>query len=225
MSNEHPILFSAPAVRALLDGSKMQTRRIIHPQPNLSPEGNLMGEWLRKPLGGLLLPKLRDITMHCPYGQPGDRLWVRETAHCDYRGETPPEGKGTIGVAYKAGGLGKMQSYALADRDLYPWFPNISHNANNHMRWAPAIHMPRWASRILLEIVSVRVERLNDISEADARAEGVTIEDRHMNGYCAGEFTPPSIRAFRELWESINGADSWTANPWLWVVEFKRVAS
>jgi hypothetical protein len=85
--------------------------------------------------------------------------------------------------------------------------------------------MPRWASRILLEIVSVRVERLQAIGEADARAEGVTTEDRHTIGYCAGEFLPPSIRAYRDLWESINGAGSWDANPWVWVIEFKRVTS
>lgn len=86
-------------------------------------------------------------------------------------------------------------------------------------------NMPRWASRITLEIVSVRVERLNDCSEVDALAEGVTIDGSHQSGYCAGEFLPPSIRAYRELWESINGAGSWATNPWVLVIEFKRVLS
>ncbi len=99
---------------------------------------------------------------------------------------------------------------------------NIDNRARDR-RWRPSIHMPRWSSRIMLEIVSVRVERMKSISETDARAEGVTIEDRHMNGYCAGEYLPPSIRAFRELWESINGEASWEANPWVWCLEFRRV--
>nr|WP_232443012.1 hypothetical protein [Burkholderia ubonensis] len=91
----------------------------------------------------------------------------------------------------------------------------------------PAIHMPRWASRITLEITSVRAERLQSISEPDVRAEGVTIEDHHMRGYCAGAFRPPSIRAFHDLWDSLNAARGygWDTNPWVWVVEFRRIES
>jgi hypothetical protein len=91
-------------------------------------------------------------------------------------------------------------------------------------RWKPSIHMPRSASRILLEITSVRVERLQDIRSDAALAEGVTIEDQHMSGYCAGEYLPPAICAFRDLWQSINGASSWDSNPWVWAIEFKRIA-
>ncbi|SOT39364.1 Phage-related protein (fragment) [Burkholderia cenocepacia] len=85
--------------------------------------------------------------------------------------------------------------------------------------------MPRWASRITLEITGVRAERLQSISEADARDEGVTIEDHHMRGYCGGAFRPPSIRAFHDLWDSLNASrgHGWDTNPWVWVVEFKQV--
>ncbi|WP_454742760.1 hypothetical protein [Cupriavidus necator] len=79
MIKERPILFSGAMMRAILDGRKMQTRRVVKPQPKVSEQGNLMGDWLAKPLAGLLLPHLQDITIHCPFGQPGDRLWVRET--------------------------------------------------------------------------------------------------------------------------------------------------
>ncbi|KVO11765.1 hypothetical protein WJ73_19665 [Burkholderia ubonensis] len=96
-------------------------------------------------------------------------------------------------------------------------------------KWRPSIHMPRWASRITLEIIGVRVERLQDISEADARAEGVTIEEWHKVGHCLGPGRgadqPLSIRAFRELWDGLNAACGygWDANPWLWVIEFRRI--
>jgi len=191
---ERPILFSAPMVRALLDGRKTQTRRVCKP----------MEQWVNQEcrevrthdgaphhfLKGAESPIER---LRCPYGQPGDRLWVRETVaeiscRLTYRADTDDGAHCVV------------------------------------KRWTPSIHMPREWSRILLEVVSVRVERLQDIGEADARAEGVTIEDRHTVGYCAGEFLPPSIRAYRDLWEQINGAGSWDANPWVWVVEFKRVA-
>nr|WP_262390046.1 hypothetical protein [Burkholderia arboris] len=92
---------------------------------------------------------------------------------------------------------------------------------------SPSIHMPRWASRITLEITGVRAERLQSISESDARAEGVTIADHHMRGYCAGSYRPPSIRAFHDLWDSLNAArgHGWDTNPWVWVVAFRRIES
>jgi hypothetical protein len=131
----------------------------------------------------------------CPYGQPEDRLWVRErwAYHPDF-----PD---------------------LARRAIYRADPECEHDAD---RWRPSIHMPRWASRISLEITGVRVERLQSISERDSRAEGVTIEPHHSRGYCAGEFLPPEMRAYRDLWETINGPGSWEANPWVWVIEFRR---
>jgi hypothetical protein len=206
---ERGILFSGAMVRALLDGTKTQTRRPAKPvkHPDL---GNVYAP------GALVLEREPQhvIERACPYGQPGDRLWVRETTHRRpmlnlLTGD--PLAPEYDGGAYTVDGVDVLTPEGF---DIAWWYSRKS---------CPSIHMPRWASRILLEITSVRVERLQDISEADARAEGVTIEDWHMRGYCAGEFLPPSIRAYRELWESINGAGSWDANPWVWVVEFKRV--
>lgn len=195
---ERPILFQGAMVRALLDGTKTQTRRAVKGQM-LANLGDLehVPDWITA-----------EVPHACPYGQPGDRLWVRETwVYDDYRLQQGP---------YVEVPGAREELFYRADNEQ-PF------EAPEGKFWKPSIHMPRWASRILLEIVSVRVERLQGISEKDARAEGVTIEDRHMLGYCAGEFLPPSIRAYRDLWESINGAGSWDANPWVSVVEVKRI--
>jgi len=207
---ERPILFTGPMVRAILGGSKTQTRRIVKPQPELwAPIGAILNVQ-----GGFVDSVGAPIA--CPYGQPGDLLWVRETWLED------PEDDGTWHYTQYMGCKGSPLS------DIPRKFQKPEHCIyregwdGHDLVWRPSIHMPRWASRILLEIASVRVERLQGISEADARAEGVTIEDRHMRGYCAGELLPPSIRAYRDLWESINGAGSWEANPFVWVVEFRR---
>lgn len=217
---ERPILFSGAMVRALLDGSKTQTRRIVKPQPHedrahdhVKEHESIFTWWA----GNLTLGVQHEA--RCPYGQPGDRLWVRETWLED------PEDDGTWAYTQYTGCKGSPLS------DIPRKFQKPEHCIYREgwdgcdLRWRPSIHMPRWASRMLLEIVSVRVELLQDIGEKDARAEGVTIEDRNMAGYCAGQFLPPSIRAYRDLWESINGAGSWDANPWVWVVEFKRVTA
>jgi hypothetical protein len=208
MSTERGILFSSPMVRGVLDGSKTQTRRVVKPQPfdrSYSKHDHRMAYASGRATDGDEIDGFYAYSTssggewraRSPYGQPGDRLWVRETfSHL---------GEGSFGIQeieYRADGE--------CDPNVVP-------------RWTPSIHMPRWASRILLEITSVRVERLQAIGEADARAEGVTIKDRHTVGYCAGEFLPPSIRAYRDLWDSINGAGSWDTNPWVWVVEFKRI--
>lgn len=218
---ERPILFSAPMVRALLDGTKTQTRRVI----NLPPAPTALGMWEASTIGGpnggriaagdevplqpVIWHTRTGKTISCPYGQPGDRLWVRESFWgCDLPGygDQPC-------VVYDDEWVGKEYMPVQAR----PWARKFGR--------IPSIHMPRDCSRILLQIVSVRVERLDDCSEADARAEGVTILDKHMSGYCAGESRPPAIRAYRDLWDEINGAGSWAANPWVWVIEFKRVRS
>jgi hypothetical protein len=210
---ERPILFSGAMVHALLDGSKTQTRRIIKPDPGpyWNPVVGLYNQIVIKN-GGYEAPgpeifgaSDENQGFKCPYGQPGDRLWVRET-HRPVWGQTPGY---LTGIDYRVDPREKWER--LGDQTGAP------------LKWIPSIHMKREYSRILLEITGVRVERLQAIGEADARAEGVTIEDRHTVGYCAGEFLPPSIRAYRDLWESLNGAGSWDANPWVWVVEFKRV--
>ncbi|HGY1504931.1 morphogenetic protein [Klebsiella pneumoniae] len=203
------MIFNAEMVRALLSARKTQTRRIIKPQPEATLSGSLSGKWLSRPLNGLLLPKIEDIAIHCPFGVVGDRIWVRETFQgplFDYdlmdsycKDPTPFE-KPEFCV-YKADGVPAPEFYD-ADDEL-------------HCCWRPSIHMPRWACRILLEITNVRVERLKSISDGDAIREGCSTADM-MSGDCVAD-------VFARLWASIYGSDSWNANPWVWVIEFKRV--
>jgi hypothetical protein len=177
MMKERPILFSAPMVRAILDGTKTQTRRIIKDLGGDNDWGCPCPFFINGITSTAFFDAGEDVRL-CPYGYPGELLWVRETfcpAH------------------YKAGAN-------QADLD---WL------RERGMRWKPSIHMPRSASRITLEIVSVRVERLNDISEDDAKAEGVTIL-----GGCK-----TYKQEFELLWNQIHG--NWNSNPWVWVIEFR----
>lgn len=203
------MIFNAEMVRALLSGRKTQTRRIIKPQPEATLSGSLYGKWLSRPLNGLLLPKIEDIAIHCPFGVVGDRIWVRETFQGplfdydlmdSYCIDPTPFEKPEFCV-YKADGVPAPEFYD-ADDEL-------------HCCWRPSIHMPRWACRILLEITNVRVERLKSISDGDAIREGCSTADM-MSGDCVAD-------VFARLWASIYGSDSWNANPWVWVIEFKRV--
>lgn len=187
---ERPILFSAPMVRAILAGDKTQTRRIAKDvrHPDL---GNVYAP------GALVLEREPQhvIERACPYGRPGDRLWVRET--WGYNPDHP-------GMPWHA---------------CYRADPGMEYDG---IKWKPSIHMPRAACRIKLEITDVRVERLQDISDFDAEDEGTRIwaAEVQKNG---NKFS--SIRsAWQAMWESINGSDSWQANPWVWVVEFRRIA-
>lgn len=207
---QRPILFSAPMVRALLAGTKTQTRRVVKARKDpdfgcrMSP-GEIAGDEHAERL--------------CPYGQPGDRLWVRETWYCDdYRVQRGPYLKPDdldINEAREDGTL------VYAADGLRPY------EAEQPV-WKPSIHMPRWASRITLEITGVRVERLQDISEADAFAEGVEFcgfdceEDWRRFGV-ENCLDARFRHAYRVLWEQLNGSCSWDANPWVWVVQFKRV--
>jgi hypothetical protein len=190
---ERPILFSAPMVRALLAGTKTQTRRVIKPAPQMVTDKAI------KPWDGdaAALQRLLEQTgKSCPYGQPGDRLWVRE-AHSLVRAENPEQ----------------CPAWYWADGNPVE---------GDWTKPRPSIHMHRWASRILLEISSVRVERLQAISEADALTEGV-------ESWAAGAMSPDGQRhysaygKFEVLWSSINGISSWHADPWVWVVEFSRL--
>ncbi|HDS7829880.1 TPA: morphogenetic protein [Klebsiella variicola] len=206
---ERGMIFNAEMVRALLSGRKTQTRRIIKPQPEATLSGSLSGKWLSRPLNGLLLPKIEDIAIHCPFGVVGDRIWVRETFQgplFDYdlmnsycKDPTPFE-KPEFCV-YKADGVPAPEFYD-ADDEL-------------HCCWRPSIHMPRWASRILLEITNVRVERLKSICDGDAIREGCSTADM-KSGDCVAD-------VFARLWASIYGDESWNSNPWVWVIEFKRI--
>ena len=213
-----PILFSAPMVRALLDGSKSQTRRNAKfPDDTTSvewvvdketvPTGLPYTGWVIDCSAPLSLPR------KCPHGQPGDLLWVRETwAAADtmlYHYATDPPRY----IAYKAD---------LSARCFDPEGPcNVEYWNFDKLKWKPSIHMWRWASRITLEIVSVRVERLQNISEDDALAEGVSVHPDHHHKPRESIYSP--VQAYRDLWESLNGPGSWDANPWVWVIEFKRL--
>ncbi len=164
---ERPIMFTGPMVRAILDGRKTQTRRVIRPQPRWVGDPGIPFRTEDADPKGII---------QCPYGKPGDQLWVRETW-------APNEGDVLAGKAF--------------------------YRADNNTiveRWRPSIHMPRWASRITLEITKVRVERLQDISEEDAKAEGSAYRTE-----------------FRDIWRSIYGDGSWAHNPWVWVIEFRRI--
>lgn len=189
---ERPIVFSGPMVRAILDGRKTQTRRVVQ---GSAKYGVALG------LGNTCV-----IWDECPYGQPGDQLWVRE--NCWERPERTPkmmrEGADTWEPYY-------YDADGLTESDV-----------EDFRRWGfkrrPSIHMPRLASRITLEIEAVRVERLQDITEEDAKAEGC---DASHSDY--PNSTKPKRTAFCSLWCSINGPGSWEFNPWVWVIGFRRL--
>ncbi|ROT46101.1 hypothetical protein [Pusillimonas sp. NJUB218] len=195
---ERPILFSGSMVRAILAGQKTQTRRVAKPirHPDL---GNMYTP------GALVLESetRHVIERACPYGQPGDRLWVRETWA---RPTTLDPGP----VIYRA-------DYPACVPSHYENVPPA-----DEVVWKPSIHMPRIASRIELEVTDVRVERLLDINEADCRAEGAHGGHGSIPGY-AYNATP--LEHYLYIWESINGPGSSRLNPWVWVVEFKKVQS
>lgn len=199
---ERPILFKGEMVRAVLDGRKTQTRRIVKP--------------MRHPFGDVYTPNhVADEFMSktgafaCPYGRPGDRLWVRET----WIDLSPYEETDVKRAAYKAS------------------FGNVPSDA----RWKPSIHMPRWASRITLEITEVRVQRLREISEEDAIAEGIStlnvppgiLKGQNKFAVSMGGFllnAPTARECFLMLFASINGQEVVDANPYVWAISFKIVA-
>lgn len=232
---ERPILFSAPMVRAILDGRKTKTRRIVKNRGCLpefrGPSGCTDdvtcwgwedGETSDHIAIGAPDPETaHGLYLPCPYGVPGDRLWVREAwavkrhEPCleherDYQELCGPA------VRYLADGTEiRHQGDRATGQGIYRGLVE---------KGRPSIHMPRWASRITLEITDVRVERLNDISIDDAIAEGLEwVSPTFGIGGIAESWSQNPIDAYARLWENINGPDSWAANPWVWAVEFKRV--
>lgn len=204
---ERPILFSAPMVRAILAGTKTQTRRTVKPQPEAAHDGEpywFVGgyrAWTYRSTSDVLRKGGKELP--CPYGQAGDRLWVRETwARDDEDGA----------LMYRAD-LGRDMNADAWEQGRLEGVPRY--------RWKPSIHMPRAASRLTLEVTGVRVERLQDISEADALSEGVEL---WAVGACGDPDALDATGKFELLWSSINGRESWDANPWVWVVEFQRKA-
>ena len=218
---ERPILFSGPMVRALLSGAKTQTRRIGKTQcaewTELAVEYSLhakkgkvaVATHLAYPNGSA-----RHGICECPYGIPGDRLWVRESFMPIPLEAAPGPSQTPWLIAYAAGGQTELLAPSSYNPTLY-----------NYERWTPSIHMPRWASRITLEITSIRVERLQCISFADAAAEGLQYSSVRLDRWSADgtSWRGTPQHAYRELWDSINGPGSWEANPWVWAITFKRL--
>ena len=231
---ERGIIFNAEMVRAVLEGRKTQTRRIMKVQPESNQLGllRITASTKRSDIGKYHWAEsnatgnhVRSKLFACPFGAVGDRLWVRET----WQGPLIPEAEfmnpndfySSAYCEYAADG-GPEPEYVDMDDDI-------------RRGWKPSIHMPRWASRITLEITGVRVERLQDISESDAVAEGIEplpLEPDMPQFY--HEYFPIGIKnglrcnmsaasSFSGLWEAIYGKESWQANPWVWVIEFKRV--
>jgi hypothetical protein len=194
---ERPILFSAPMVRAILAGHKTQTRRIVKPQP-VNPRQTCDEHiW-----ADTIPPVTRYFS--CKIGLPGDQLWVRET-------------------------FSPNEVLPMKDRAPGDWIYRADLNEQGvtkySAQWKQSIFMPRAASRIALDVTGVRVERLNDISDGDAMAEGVHPEvDAHIASRVANspEWTPHRME-YWALWESINGPGSWDVNPWVWVIEFRMI--
>ncbi|MGQ3018758.1 hypothetical protein [Phenylobacterium sp.] len=198
---DRPILFSAPMVRALLSGAKTQTRRIVKFDGLLDFEQGADGVWQFRTAGGV-------TAVRCPYGVPGDRLWVKETWR-PFEAFQPWD----LDIRYHADGeLRTIKDGEFGEGD----WTMPKHAARGNVS---PLFMPRFASRITLEITGVRVERLAAISEADAEAEGVQEPTLVPS---LGAFWS-SRDGFARLWNHINGPSAWAANPWVWVVEFKRI--
>lgn len=245
---ESPMLFSGPMVRALLEGRKTQTRRVVKPQPTKHPDpfrGDVGFTWPSSLAKSMV--DVRDMRSLSPYGVVGDRLWVKETHRV-----LSWDGVGDASLHYEADGAERRFVRVLADdyddwceRQAKKWMragaEYVTHDEDGDEVDAgadddgedcwyqmpkgkqppstPSIFMPRWASRITLEVTGVRVERLQAISGADALAEGVGRPLGTSLAYgCVTDAW--NQREYSVLWEQINGAGSWAANPWVWVVEF-----
>lgn len=218
----HPILFSTPMVQAILNGTKTQTRRVMKPQPIITQfEEELIDKNLEELNKLLKMPYNKHVKN--PYGQPGDILWVRETFYA--------WGKWIKNGFTKSG----KQKWKFIDSGISWKYEdskpgNVRRNSFRKLGWykRPSIHMPGAACRLFLQIKSIRVERLQSITEQDAKAEGVEFipgkdySYKHYlkPGYDVGFDT--AYYSFKSLWISINEPESWDANPWVWVIQFER---
>jgi hypothetical protein len=192
---EHPILFTSDNAQKVHDGVKTQTRRMVKPQPTVNEHGYF--QWTPRSEGHNGVYTYDSFLAECPYGVPGDRLWVRE-AWADLRGQG-------FGVTHAHKGIEDPESKRC--REEYG------------VKWKPSIHMPRWACRIVLEITEIRVQRVQDCSTEDAIAEGA----ESWEGECVlreKRLTKAQLQ-YAALWDSINGPGSWDANPWVWAITFR----
>ena len=226
---ERPIPFSGPMVRAILEGRKTMTQRVLkdHNAANIFPMPKTPNEWF----AWLTLDPLNTSLIKCPYGIPGDRLWVRETWKPGAWRED-----GRVAVDYKASPELTHTPWCNVDSDTWSYlWPKLTDEVarsglvaddddqfhwepgKSPLKWRPAMFMYRWASRIDLEITGIRVERLQDITNNDALAEGTPDIRTIENGYDMRD-------CFRALWDQINGkTHPWDTNPWVWVIQFKKV--
>jgi hypothetical protein len=247
---ERPIMFSGPMVRAILEGRKTQTRRMIKPQPN-SWIDDLHGNEFRKRApyaieddnGNYCGWGFQDEDNHykCPYGKNGERLWVRETCWSDGQEVyySADEAKGQWLPHRKR--VKKGRDLSISRDESYQRLLTLHHYAGGFCRKVPAIHMPRWACRIVLEIENIRVERLHEITNADCLAEGIQplgperVTERTSSGVeelpvqihiQAGKFDNrySTVRGlFAGIWQQIHGVESWIADPWVWVIQFRKI--
>lgn len=200
MTKEHPILMSGPMVRAILEGRKTQTRRIVKWPLNIADKGMQPTSIPYQGQGyqDTRTPSVGDVWAycHCPYGQRGSRLWCRER-HSLLATKSKHQY-----VLFSDG----AQKYE--DGEYFPGLKEYSPGAFDNIKWRPSIFMPRWASRITLEVMEIRVERVQEITEEDAKAEGVTCQSQ-----------------FATLWDTLNKVRGygWSIDPWVWCISFRRI--
>lgn len=210
---EHPILFSTEMIKAILEGRKTMTRRIVKPQPDddglhnhtkfpMSLQSDLQGWW------GTVDETGESKQFNCRYGYEGHLLWVRETWKPRYI-------------------KGCLNEFRLQYPKVYPWFYSADgESESGYGGWKPSIHMPKEAARIWLEVINTWVERLQEITEENAIAEGI---EKSISGngrivwkhYTKDKYGPSPVHSYETLWRKINGEESWNENPFVWVVEFK----
>lgn len=218
---ERPILFSGAMVRAILAGHKTQTRRVLkarYPPPPDTTSIDVLGDHAVYNVPGLA----EGVALggaRCPYGGPGDRLWVREkvTLVRGHGERASLHGPEEASIKYDADGTTTRVPVPDTDR-TFPW----------KRLTRPSIHMPRWACRLVLEVEDVRVEHLQDISVEDAWAEGSWnrwYETCAQKGWAFDPVMVDAVSKFRDAWNTINGPGAWDANPWVWVVTFRRVSA
>jgi len=244
----HPIILSAEMVRAILEGRKTQTRRIVKPQPPLDAlikeHSGVAGYWIPYTADGRLMnsaqgSRKNDCGWYCPYGQVGDHLWVRETFVLESDAEY-----GYSEDELKRIGVDRPIKSEISDGDYYHLIPHYRatepepnivppwvDDFDDKTRWSPAIFMPRWASRITLEITGLRVERLQEITDVDIRAEGMGfagIVPAQTAMLATGTNNLKDLQValnkaeFMDLWDSLNAKRGygWDTNPFVWVIEF-----